>query len=297
MDSQKKKIIIIIFSVLILTSLFGATLYYDSYFTAPSRFQVRYEILRSMFIPDQMDDVKILFFSDLDYGTFMDEKRMDKLCSRINELRPDIILFGGDLIDQSSPTLNEATAVMLCEKLYNLQAPLGKFAVLGDFDCRSPEETELIRQVLFESEFELLENRSIILRNNGNESITLTGVDNGMNGVPDITSAFANVSRASYNIVLCHTPDMAEYMPVDLTDYMLSGHSHGGQAYWGIGALYTPGMAEIYFRGKHLIDDLYTLDISNGTGTTIEDVRFLSNAEIVLYRLKHIGVYDPDTLQ
>ncbi|MBO7703380.1 MAG: hypothetical protein J6S26_02955, partial [Solobacterium sp.] len=78
----------------------------------------------------------------------------------------------------------------------------------------------------------------------------------------------------------------------DLTNYMLAGHSHGGQAWWGFGALYTPLKAELYFRGKNNVRGYFTLDITNGTGTTKEDVRFLANAEIVLYTLEHKAMTD-----
>ena len=46
-------------------------------------------------------------------------------------------------------------------------------------------------------------------------------------------------------------------------------------------------MTDIYFRGKYTVNGTFTLDISSGTGTTGRDVRFLSNAEVVLYRLEH----------
>ena len=289
MDDRKKKILMHILSIIVFISLIGLVLYYDAFNTAPSRFQVRYETLRSVFIPDQMDDVTILYFSDLDYGTFMDKKRLEKLTETINSLSPDVILFGGDLFEQSA-VISETKKQELITCLSSLHAPLGKFAVTGDVDCYTVGNREAAADILFQSDFELLINSSVILRNNGSGSITITGLDSGLYGNPDINAAFANVSRAGYNIVLSHTPDLAEQIPSDLTDYLLSGHSHGGQAYWGFGALYTPPMAEVFFRGKHRINDLYTLDISNGVGTTIQDVRFLAGAEVVLYRLNHIRV-------
>ncbi len=286
MKTDKKRILVHILSILLVISLIGLSLYYDAYNTAPSRFQVRYETLESVFIPSQMDDVTILYFSDLDYGTYMDRKRLDKLAGTINELSPDIILFGGDLFDQNA-RIGEQERTDVTEVLSSMDAPLGKFAVLGDFDYRTPELPGIVQTVLFDSSFELLVNTSVILRNNGSESITLTGLDSGLYGHPDIDAAFANIGRAGYNIVLSHTPDLADRMPSDLADYVLSGHSHGGQAYWGFGALYTPPQAEMYFRGKHSVKGLFTLDITNGVGTTGEDVRFLANAEVVLYRLRH----------
>ncbi len=293
MTDRKKRILAHILAILVIISLLGLSLFYDAYHTAPSRFQVRYETLDSVFIPNQMDDVTILYFSDLDYGTYMDYDRFAKLTNTINGLSPDIIVFGGDLFDQDARVTDQSRREVT-ELLSSMNAPLGKFAVPGDFDYLSPDLPQTVQEILFDSGFELLVNSSIILRNNGSESITLTGLDSGLYGHPDITAAFANISRAGYNIVVSHTPDLIEDVPSDLADYALSGHSHGGQAYWVFGALYTPPMAEVMFRGKHTVKGLYTLDISNGVGTTIEDVRFLANAEVVLYRLKHHSVNEAE---
>ncbi len=292
MDNSKLRIIKRILIVLILIALLSLALAYDAFYKAPSRYQVRYETLESVFIPDQMDNVSILFFSDLDYGTFMDDRRLEKLTDAINALSPDVIVFGGDLLDEAAPlpSTNARASIVRC--LSELEAPLGKYAVPGDFDYRSPEIKETVDDILFQSDFEILLNSSVLIRNHGSGSITLTGLDCGLYGYPDADAAFANVGRAVYNIVIAHTPDQCETLPNDLTNYVVCGHSHGGQAYWGFGALYTPPMAERYFRGKHTIQNTYTLDISNGVGTTQKDVRFLSNAEIVLYRLKHKTMTD-----
>ncbi len=286
MDNQKNRIIARILIVLIMIALLSLALVYDAFYRAPSRYQVRYETLESVFIPDQLDNVSILFFSDLDYGTFVDEARLSKLTNSINQLSPDVIIFGGDLFDEAyTAGTNDAETVIRC--LSAMKAPLGKYAVLGDFDCRSEATSTMVQDILFQSDFELLLNSSVLLRNRGSGAISLTGLDSGLYGHPDIDAAFTNVGRAVFNIVITHTPDLSDSLPIDQTNYILSGHSHGGQAYWGFGALYTPPMAERYFRGRHQIQGSVTLDITNGVGTTLEDVRFLSNAEIVLYRLKH----------
>ena len=88
-------------------------------------------------------------------------------------------------------------------------------------------------------------------------------------------------------MTVCHTPDSADLVPADLTDYMLAGHSHGGQANLGFIALDTPAMAVSYLAGKHVIRESFTLDISSGVGTTIKNVRFMTGNEIVVYRFIH----------
>lgn len=286
MNMDKKKIVYGILIVLFIIVFMALAMLYGAFYSAPSQFLVRYETLDSVFIPQQMDDVTILFFSDLDYGTFMDEKRLSKLTDKINEVAPDAIIFGGDLFDEAYGTIRQNDRDIVVQHLSSLQAPLGKFAVLGDNDYRTGEYASDVMSILFDSNFEVLVNASVLLRNKGSGSVTLTGIDSALNGNPEIDIAYANVGRAVYNIAICHTPDIADEIPGDLTNYMISGHSHGGQAYWGFNALYTPPWAEKYFRGKTTIGN-FTLDITNGVGTTIRDVRFLANAEVVLYRLKH----------
>ena len=278
--------------VLALMISLGYAMYYDAWNVAPSRFVVRYETLDSIFIPDQLNDVNILFFSDLKFGTFMDQKRLEKLVDSINDLSPDAVIFGGDLFDEDA-LVDDNTAAMVTPLLKSIEAPLGKFAVLGDTDHRSDDVTSYVEQVLYDSDFELLNNASTLLRNKGSQSITIVGLDSPLAGTMDVTAAFSEVSRTSYSIVVCHTPDAADDFPTDLTNYVLSGHSLGGQVYLANYSLYMPAMAQKYFRGKHTLgNNAFTLDISSGTGTTGQDVRFLANAEIVLYRLKHRAVID-----
>ena len=87
-------------------------------------------------------------------------------------------------------------------------------------------------------------------------------------------------------MTLCHTPDTVNEVPKDLTDYFLAGHSLGGQANFIFTSFYEPAYATQYLRGKHLIDNTFTLDITNGTGTVNQDVRLFTPAEVVVYTLK-----------
>ena len=274
---------------LILTVLFTLSfaMYYDAFHTAPARFKVRYETLTSVFIPEQMDDVNILVFSDLKFGPFMNQKRLEKLIDTIRSLSPDVVVFGGDLFDEHA-SVNDDSIALLSHSFSSIQAPLGKFAILGDMDHQNEEVLAAVQKVFSDSDFELLENSSILLRKKGSQSITLVGLDSGLKGTIDIEAAYANVARASYTIAFCHTPDTADQLPYELTDYAISGHSLGGQVNYIFGAYYTPELAQRYLYGKHRIHNgSFLLDITSGTGTQGKDVRFLANAEVVLYRLKH----------
>ena len=281
-----KTITKIIIVLALITGLIGF-LVTDAYQFAPTRYSTRYVELSSSQIPSQLDDMNILYFSDLKYGTFMDEKRLDKLVEKINSLSPDVILFGGDLYDTDAKESDTSDAV-LSKAFASLKAPYGKYAVYGDSDDRNDIMKASVSAIYAAANFEVLNNQSVSIHKQSTGSITLVGIDNAVNGKPDIQTAYSAVSRDSYVMTMCHTPDTASSVPADITSYFLAGHSLGGQAYYFFGALYQPKGAEQYFRGKQSVSDQFTLDITNGVGTTIKDVRFLSEAEVVMYKLKYI---------
>ena len=132
----------------------------------------------------------------------------------------------------------------------------------------------------------MISNSSVSVHNGSSGFITLVGLENELNSTPDVNTAYANVSSDNYVITVCHTPDTASLVPLDTTDYFLAGHSLGGQAYYLLGAYYAPEKAVNYLRGKHLIQNSFMLDITNGVGTIGVDMRFLSPAEVVCYTLK-----------
>lgn len=274
-----KKVLILILIITLI--IFG--LYYDSTHNAPKRFLVRYESLSSTRIPKSLDKIKILYFSDLYYGNFMNNERLDQLVDKINSINADIVIFGGDLIDNTY-SINSEEINYLIEKLKSIKAPLGKFSVYGDFDINNYEQSN---NIYFNSDFELINNKSIKLRNKSNDSINLIGLNNEYSNDVNVDNAFSNVNNIAYNIVVSHTPDTVNKVIDKNVDLFLSAHSLGGQINYIFTSFYKPPYTEVYFKGKHLINNKFNIDISNGVGTYKKDVRFLSNAEIIVYTLNN----------
>ncbi len=274
----------ILMGILVVIALILYTLY-GAFFSAPKRITVRNEVLSSDKIPSSMDGVKITFFSDMEYGLFVDEERLNTLVTTINNTASDIVIFGGDLFEETV-TPDETMTASISDALSSIEAPLGKFAVYGDNDRRDETMLTSVDTILKNGNFEVLNNTSIALRNRSNGSISLVGIDNTINGTPDTTAAYQNVSHSNYVIAVSHVPSIVDELPSDLTDYCLAGHTHGGQVWWFFNSLYAPVGSEEYLRGKETTSSGIVLDITNGTGTTSKDVRFLSDAEIVCYTLE-----------
>jgi len=280
-----KNITKILITILVTLLIIVSTLYYTFYFS-PNHYVYRYETLTSTQIPSQMDGIKIVFFSDLEYGTFVNEERLSKIVDKINNSGCDVVIFGGDLYDEKA-TIDDTNKQTLITYLTKINASLGKFCVYGDNDKISEERLNTINDIYKQSNFEVLNNKVTSLHNKGSESITLVGLDNEVNGTLDLNNTFSSVSKESYTITVCHTPDTADKIPTDLTDYFLAGHSHGGQANFLIKSLYQPSYAKNYTRGKTTISSKFTLDITNGVGTSDKDLRLFADQEIVVYTLHH----------
>ncbi len=257
----------------------------DSFFVAPARFVTRKETITDEKVPEQLDNMNILFFTDLKYGIYMNEDRLNKLIETINQSGADVVIFGGDIYGDDI-TVTEEANVIISTALSKIKAKYGKFAVYGDIDDSSEVMKNAVNQIYSSSDFEVIQNTSYQIHKNGSQFITLVGLDNGVDGIKDISGAYANVSQNSYVFAICHTPDTANEVPTDLTDYFLAGHSLGGQANFFFSSMYEPSYAVKYLKGIHTIDNAFTLDITNGTGTVKQDVRFLQPAEVVVYTLK-----------
>ncbi|MBL8994225.1 MAG: metallophosphoesterase, partial [Spirochaetia bacterium] len=75
--------------------------------------------------------VRIAVASDLHMGTIVGRSRIDKLVRMIQALKPDLILFPGDLVDADLPPVLKNN---VGKALKRLRAPLGVFAVTGNHE-------------------------------------------------------------------------------------------------------------------------------------------------------------------
>lgn len=245
---------------------------------------LREEVLSSEKIDADTDGLLIAFFSDLDYGRFIDRDFLDKTVEEIRSFHPDLILFGGDLLDPSIVSeISQEDLDYLMNSLKSLQARYGKYAVYGDDDLRSRDKADY---VYTNAGFKVLDNRSQQISIDRNSAISLIGISPLVEGQPDIVTAFSGTGTAHYNIVLSHCPDLFDDLGEHEFSYFLSGHSRGGQIDLPIIDLFgRPEGCRKYFSGK-ITRNGKTLDITNGVGRIDTDARLNADAEIVFYTLR-----------
>lgn len=292
-----KKLLKIV-SVLLILTLCIAGIFFYSIFISVERLNVQYETITSTKIPSDLQDVKIGFISDLEYNHFMNKQRLTNMIKTINDAKPDVLIFGGDIFNLPLTYVpDENIKQEITQLLKTIEAPLGKFAVYGEQD-RSDETTfDMVSDILYASDFEVLNNNSVKIRNGTSASISLIGLDSLVNGAIDYSEAFSNVTSDEFNIVATHCPDtiMTEGFPTTSVDLMFAGHSHSAQIYIPLlGSISNDEGATHYNHGKHTVQDV-VLHVTNGLGTSTMDMRLFSPPQMLIYRLRHEEVKAPIT--
>lgn len=167
--------------------------------------------------------LRIAFLSDLHAGSFMDERDLRRIFARVAAQKPDLVLFGGDLINT-----RERELLLFENALPMLKPPLGMYAVPGNHDLFWGKGLGLWSAFLRTHGVEVLENRGLRLTFHGTP-FWLCGVDDLTEGEPDLRLALDGRNPDEPAILLSHHPDYffeAAACDVDLT---LAGHTHGGQ--------------------------------------------------------------------
>ncbi len=148
-----------------------------------TRLTVKEETIAFQRLPDSFDGLRILQFSDFHLGSFGKSTRFVKsVVKKINELKPDIVFFTGDLVNDRSVEVDPFLDI-----LSGIEAPYGVYSVLGNhdygdyYDWNHPEEKERNFQRLMEIEgnwgWVLLNNEHRYLHR-GTDTIVIVGVEN-----------------------------------------------------------------------------------------------------------------------
>lgn len=265
---------------LILTALFG---YLNASKFNLTDFEVTYLDIKDETVPESFVGKTIMFISDLEYGTFFDKDRLEIFKRKINSFKADVIVFGGDMFDREFVPISEDVN-LLTDLLSGLEADLGKFAILGDFDQITDRRKALVSKILYDSNFELLDNNPIQLHNNSSRQMNLIGI-NYSEDTTELSNAYSNVQTEDYTITVIHGAAMADILPIKISDLTISGHSHHCQINFPFFIEESFKQTGGYAAGKYKTNNTL-LYVSKGIGTTISDFRLFSDPEILIITFK-----------
>lgn len=251
-----------------------------SHFLGTKGLNIREYAVKNKKISPNFEGFKIVHFSDLHYGSTVKEKEMTKLVESINALKPDLVIFTGDLIEETY-YMSEKEQKELSKSLNNITAKIGKYYVDGNHDINKAYEL-----VMKDSGFINMNNKNDLIYNEGTTPIILVGLDDYLLKKTDINEAFNYENENNYyTILLVHEPDLADQIKDKNVDLMLSGHSHNGQVRLPfLGAIITIEGSKKYYDEKYILDNT-ELYISGGIGTSSAPFRFLVKPSFNFYRL------------
>lgn len=220
--------------------------------------------------------VRVVFLSDLHAGLYKDRSFYDRVAEKTQALSPDLILIGGDLVEETADPLPEL------EPLAKLQAPLGKFFILGNHDYI--DHPDAVHRQLVKWGFEPLINEQRVLKKD-ERAMEIVGLDDSWLGKSDAHL----LRRADHlpRLLLVHEPDNLLDVTAQDAEAIVMGHTHGGQVRLPfIGALrrLPQTVSQKYDRG--LRDWLgIPVVISQGIGESITRVRLCCPPQIVILEL------------
>lgn len=239
-------------------------------------------------LPEQFDGYRIVQISDLhnkDFGS--------RLIEKIGELKPDIIVITGDIIDGYSTKLS--VAAEFAENACKI-SPV--YYITGNHESRLPEEYEVLRAQMELFGVTVLDGKAVTLEKNGGE-ICLAGVDDpaffgtyllGENEIQfkEALSSLKEQAGGKVSILLSHRPEYFDMYAELGFDLVFSGHAHGGQIRLPfVGGIFAPGQGFFpdYTSGVYESGET-SMIVSRGLGNSLFPFRVGNRPEIVVCDLE-----------
>jgi predicted MPP superfamily phosphohydrolase len=224
--------------------------------------------------------LRIAFLSDFHTGSHAgDVARLEAIVAETAGYAPDLALYGGDFVNMMPFGGGRVPPSTTAAILARLEAPLGRFAVLGNHDRNYgvTEVADALRAngiaVLFDSVAEVrFEGRSI----------DIAGIHDARRDRPAARALLAGLTPARPTIVLAHDPWWFTHLPPG-PHLMLAGHTHGGQVCLpGIGPLRNASWAPLSWSYGLIDETGRRMVVTSGLGCSKLPLRIGIAPEFVI---------------
>ncbi|MCG8407209.1 MAG: metallophosphoesterase [Phycisphaerales bacterium] len=257
--------------------------------TQEHKLLVRRLPLKAPWLPDRLRGLTITHISDLHVGRHYRPYMLRRLVDVVNDLKSDLILATGDIVDVSNDMLPPAV-----EAFRRMEQRYGLFNCIGNHD-EIDNRSDFIKYYRQSLPLLINQRRSLEI---GGERLTIAGLDYARPDSPTnrYGGPLENVRRTlkDYDaerdgpvIALAHHPHTFDQLAEHMVPLTLSGHTHGGQL------MLTPPDSNLkigagrllfrYVRGFYTESDS-TLFVNSGVGNWFP-LRLHAPAEVVQIQL------------
>lgn len=243
-----------------------------------TRLRVRELTVSIKDLPQALDGLRIAHLTDTHVGKFTRGKMLDEIVAATNRLEADLVLFTGDLIDNTIRDLP-----MAVEMLQRLRSGSGLFVIEGNHDLF--DDPAGFEKGVRDAGLAMLRNEVATVLVRG-VPVQILGIvwNHGHDAMArDVDTVAALRDPAAFPILLAHHPhafERAAELGLPLT---LAGHTHGGQL------MLTPefGAGPAMFRYWSGLYQMLgrALVVGNGTGNWFP-LRVNAPAEIIHLTLR-----------
>lgn len=252
----------------------GIRMYSDTNRLRLHRFEVKVKNL-----PPALENLSLTFIADVQVDRYTTTAKLERFKDQLKKANGDLLLFGGDIVTSGEEFISRANQ-LLCEA----EAPLGRFACLGDHDFWA--NPVRIANGLDQCGWHFLEDQHHLVEHNG-KKILITGITfiySRRITLAHLRELLESAPAADLKILLVHQPasmviKAAQEFGYDL---LLAGHTHGGQVVFKpFGIPLTPSRLENkFYSGYGEYKDMPVI-VTNGVGLTLAPIRYQAPAEVV----------------
>ncbi|MEW8979440.1 MAG: metallophosphoesterase [Symbiobacterium sp.] len=219
-------------------------------------------------------ELNVVLVSDTHLGTIIGPRRLQALVEQVNRLRPDLVLFAGDVVDDS---FRPFQARNMAAALREIRAPLGVYSVLGNHDDGA-EDLPAFRAAMAEAGIQLLVDEWVQVE----DAFYVVGRNDRSRSSAPLAQVLQGVDPAKPILLMDHQPDRLDEAVAAGVDLQVSGHTHRGQVWPG--RLITRRVFEVdwgYLRkgGTQFV-------VTQGWGTWGPPIRVGTRSEIVVIHIR-----------
>jgi predicted MPP superfamily phosphohydrolase len=238
---------------------------YNAYHTQVKSYEVSMDKKSST-----LDALHIVMVSDTHFGFLSGKEHAKQMVEQINNLKPDLVLFAGDIVDDDVRYFKQKDISSILSRIHS---KYGVFGIIGNHDLRGGREP--FEEQIRESGITLLSDSVTVIDN----AFYLAGREDYTNKERQtVTSILSSTDLSELPLIMMdHQPNALEEARINGVDLLLSGHTHHGQM--------TPNQLITHMLyendyGYFKKDTLQSI-VSSGYGFWGAAVRLGSQSEIV----------------
>jgi predicted MPP superfamily phosphohydrolase len=235
-------------------------------------------------LPASLEGFRMVQITDLHTGRSTPVWFLEQVIERVNQMKPDLVVVTGDIISRRGKWIPTA-----CELLAKLKAPT--VATLGNHDYTEGREPWHGHELADRLEKSLEDKGIRVLRN---EAMPIERADGRawIIGLEDFWSlkfsaeqALAGVNCDEPIIALSHNPDTIYALARANVQWVIAGHTHGGQIRIPLlGGVVMPMRHKQFAMGHHRVGGT-RMYVSRGVGFKVR-ARFRCPPEVTTFILR-----------